>query len=76
MIPDYPWFGPRHGMGWGWAPITWEGKLLTFAALVACAILVLLGHHGRITTRQTLFWILGIVAGALAIAAFTGTAPG
>ena len=76
MLPDIPWFGPRHGMGWGWAPITWEGQVLTYGVVALCLIVALLGRLDRIKTGPMLYWILGSVAGLVAIAALTGTAPG
>jgi hypothetical protein len=51
VIPDYPWFGPRHGMGWAWAPVIWEGKLITAVVAVILAITVL--TFGR--SKKTLY---------------------
>lgn len=72
MIPDYPWFGPRHGMGWGWAPITWEGQVL--CALVALAVLVTVLTLGR--SRKTIYIVFSLAIFMVAVAALTGTAPG
>jgi hypothetical protein len=71
-IPDYPWFGPRHGMGWGWAPVSWEGKLACFAVFVLCLIAYL--AFGR--SKKTLYIIGGLVVFIVIVAALTGTAPG
>jgi len=72
MIPDYPWFGPRHGRGWGWAPITWEGKLVCAAIAVVGIGAVL--YFGR--SRKTLYIVAGLAVFAISVAAVTGTAPG
>ena len=72
MIPDYPWFGPRHGMGWGWAPISWEGKLL--CALVAVAALVAFLVFGR--SRKMIYVAFGLAIFMVVAAGLTGTAPG
>ena len=72
MIPDYPWFGPRHGMGWGWTPVSWEGKVLTYAVIVAITITAF--GFGRY--RKAYYVIGGLVMFLLAVCAVTGTAPG
>ncbi len=72
MIPDYPWFGPRHGMGWGWAPISWEGKVLSFVVIAALLIATL--RYGR--SRKTFYAVCGGVVVLLVAVAVTGTTPG
>ena len=72
MIPDYPWFGPRHGMGWGWAPISWEGKVL--CALVAAIALVTCLTLGR--SHKTIYVAFGLAIFMVVVAALTGTGPG
>ena len=72
MIPDYPWFGPRHGMGWGWTPVSWEGKWITAAVAVILAVTVL--TFGR--SKKTLYIVAGSVVFLLLVCAVTGTAPG
>ena len=72
MIPDYPWFGPQHGGAWGWSPISWEGKVLSFAVVVACIATVI--AFGR--SRKTLYIVGAAVVFLVAVSAITGTAPG
>ncbi len=72
MIPDYPWFGPRHGAGWGWTPLSWEGKALCLAVFVVCLIAAL--ARGR--SKATFYVIGGSVVFLLIVCAITGTAPG
>jgi hypothetical protein len=71
-IPDYPWFVSRHGMGWGWAPVSWEGKTVSLVIIAAIMLVALRFGRSRITT-----WTAAIlVALLIAICAVTGTAPG
>jgi len=72
MIPDYPWFGPQHGGAWGWTPITWEGKVLTF--VIGALLIVAALKFGR--SRKTFYILSGGIAFLIIAAAITGTAPG
>ncbi len=67
-----PWFGPRRFPGWGWAPVSWQGWLVTgvfIAALAACAIFV----HGVVLKT---IGELVLIALLLAVSLLTGTKPG
>ena len=72
MIPDYPWFGPRNGMSWGWAPISWEGKFLSFAfIMLGVALSVLVKDR-----RKLLLYSGGLVFAFIMLALLTGGPPG
>jgi hypothetical protein len=71
-IPDYPWFGPRHGMGWGWAPISWESKAISF--VVFTVMLFVCFFYGR--SKITLYVVGSGVLLLLIVCAVTGTPPG
>jgi|GEM_PF-6460207 len=71
-IPDYPWFGPRHGMGWGWAPMSWEGQ----AVLVAFLVLLGFGYLRFRSSMTFLYLTAGLTVLLLIVCAITGTAPG
>ena len=71
-IPDYPWFGLRHGMGWGWAPVSWEGQ----AVLVVFIVLLGFGYLRFRSSKMFLYMVGGLTVLLLAICAVTGTAPG
>jgi len=32
------WFGPKRLIGWGWSPVTWQGWLLTAAAVAVAGV--------------------------------------
>ena len=72
MFSELPWFGPRGGLNWGWAPITWEGWAITLAFVVVVALgFRIYGSSGKF------FGVLGAsIAGLIAVCALTGTAPG
>lgn len=72
QIPDYPWFGPRHGMGWGWAPASREGQ----AVLVVFILLLGLGYLRFCSSKTFLYMVGGLTVLLLIICAITGTAPG
>lgn len=38
-----PWFGPKR-IGWGLRPVTWQGWLVTVAAVAAIYLIVRLIH--------------------------------
>jgi hypothetical protein len=72
MITKYPWFGPKHGFGWGWTPITWEGWAVTaiFCVVIAGSFLI----FGQ--SIKTIWVTLGAAAGLVLVCQLTGTAPG
>jgi len=69
-LTEKPWFGPKR-VGWGWAPVSWQGWLATelMVVLVAVALFVLRTVAGYV-------FAAAIVAAFLVVAALTGTAPG
>jgi hypothetical protein len=72
MIPDYPWFGSTNGKGWGWVPVSWEGKLVFVAWMLALvAAYALMGK-----TRRFGWTVCGFVIALFLVCALTGTAPG
>lgn len=72
QVPDYPWFGPRHGMGWGWAPVSWEGQ----AVLVIFIVLLGFSYLRFRSSRTFLYLTAGLTVLLLMICAVTGTKPG
>jgi hypothetical protein len=63
------WFGPRRGMGWGWSPISREGRIVSLVGVVAIVCVAVLIPHD--------WWVGLVVAAALVIVAFLkGTSPG
>ena len=66
----HPWFGPKT-IGWGWAPITWQGwKVLVAFIMATLAVSMLPG------VRHRLVILIGLVAISIAVVALTGTKPG
>ncbi len=67
-----PWFCPRRLPGYGWAPVTWQGWLVTIVfvvAIFACAFL-LPGVAPKVGAEIVLIALL------LAVCLVTGTRPG
>ncbi len=63
------WFGPRRGVGWGWSPVSPEGRAVSLLGVVAIACVAVLARHD--------WWIALVVAAALVIVVFLkGTSPG
>jgi hypothetical protein len=72
MLTNYPWFGPRDGVSWGWTPLTWEGWMVSLVCIAA--ILAAYFYYGK--TRR-LYYVTGAsLSVLLVICVLTGTAPG
>ncbi len=66
-----PWFGPKTGLGWGWAPVTWQGWALT---VVLVAAVLALSMPGEPRGRGLIS--LGLVGAYMVVVVLTGTKPG
>jgi len=70
-MTNKPWFGPKRYFGWGWSPASWEGWVVSGAALVLVILAMTLLSSGART------WAVVLVsAGLVAVAAATGGRPG
>ena len=70
-IAGKPWFGPRQWIGWGSAPATWQGWLVTVVIVAA-----LLGTRALIEGR--LLWLPVAVVSIVAyyvVIRLTGVRP-
>lgn len=72
MITQYPWLGPKNGLGWGWTPICGEGWAVT--ALCLAAIVGAFFVYGR--APIPVYVTLGAVAALILICFLTGTSLG
>jgi hypothetical protein len=72
MLSPLPWFGPRGGAAWGWAPLTWEGGVITLLCIAVC-----LGAYAAYGKSRRAYYIVGAsISLLLVICALTGTPPG
>ncbi len=71
LVGQKPWFGPRGFLGWGWAPVSWQGWALAIvtAATAVTAPRLFSGGTGDIVS-------FGAIAVLLASCALKGTSPG
>lgn len=73
LVGEKVWFGPRgDSLGWGWAPVSWEGWLVAAVAVgVAAVSFVAVGDPDRAVIPG------GVAILALLVLSFLkGTSPG
>ena len=64
------WFGPRR-IGWGWAPVSWEGWAAAgaFVVLITVSVVVFRG-------ADLVIALIVLLAALLAVCFLTGDPPG
>ncbi len=70
-ITKKPWFGPRK-LGWGFSPITWEGRV----SMAVLFVVVLCLGAKKSTDPYLAFYVIGIVTLFTIFCFLTGSKPG
>ena len=73
-----PWFGPRRLSGWGWAPVSTEGWIVTVVVLAGffAPVPFLHGDSPSWVVAVFLAWTGVLCAATFAACYFKGTSPG
>jgi hypothetical protein len=69
-VTSRPWFGPKKYLGWGWRPVSWQGRLVSaiFVVMLVVTPFVVGGSRGIV------FAVLIIMFGVVVV--LTGDRPG